>query len=79
MGFLTLGTSGLLGVREQGYKISWMKCRIPAWPFDGIVKAERLARQRISQGTFGGFWVLEVADLAARRWPGSARVWHTRV
>jgi hypothetical protein len=30
MGFLTLGTSGLLGVREQGYKISWMKCRIPA-------------------------------------------------
>jgi hypothetical protein len=45
-----------------------------------MVKAEKPARQKHleTKEHIGGFWVLEVADLA-RPWPGSARVWHIRV
>ena len=67
MGLLTLITSGLLVNREEGCKISWTICRIPVWPFDDIVKAEKLAREKDveTREHFGGSWVLEVADLDA--------------
>ena len=64
MGLLTLITSGLLVTGEQRCKISWTICRIPAWPFDYIVKAEKLARRKYleTKEHIGGFWVFEVAD-----------------
>ena len=48
-GLRFLITSGSLVTREQRCKISWTICRIPAWPFDYIVKAEKPAPAEISR------------------------------